>query len=228
MTKKGMYGFVYEVKRNKCNLFNNKHLRGFTLTELLVVIAIISVLAAMLLPSLQNAREKSRQATCINNLKQMALAIQMYAYDYDGWLPPTRYAWNNWWFQRIADYTGLSQLQNMVCPSGRKEILVSGSFSSNYVYNSYAGDYSNFPGINSYDPEKMDQISNPSKAAIIMDGANMTYNTIGFGVNWPSPLYPTFVDYRHSGGINVLFMDGHVEWTGYPWSLPDYSVEWAF
>ncbi|MCM8804161.1 MAG: type II secretion system GspH family protein [Candidatus Omnitrophica bacterium] len=56
---------------------------GFTLIELLVVIAIISMLAGQILPSLSTAREKGRQANCINNLHQIGLAIEMYYQDYD-------------------------------------------------------------------------------------------------------------------------------------------------
>ncbi len=61
--------------------------RGFTLIELLVVIAIIAILAAILFPVFARAREKARQATCQSNLKQIALAIQMYVQDYDECYP---------------------------------------------------------------------------------------------------------------------------------------------
>ena len=61
--------------------------RGFTLIELLVVIAIIAILAAILFPVFARAREKAREASCTSNLKQMGLAVQMYAGDYDGLMP---------------------------------------------------------------------------------------------------------------------------------------------
>ena len=67
---------------------SNKH---FTLIELLVVISIIAILTSILLPVLQDAREKGRQAVCKSNIKQIFIAINLYADDNKGTLAQSRY-----------------------------------------------------------------------------------------------------------------------------------------
>lgn len=70
--------------------------RNFTLTELLIVIAIIAILAGLLLPALQSARNKARSLQCLNNLKQNGMVFTYYANDYDGYIPARSTGADRW------------------------------------------------------------------------------------------------------------------------------------
>jgi prepilin-type N-terminal cleavage/methylation domain-containing protein/prepilin-type processing-associated H-X9-DG protein len=76
------------AKLQSKSLRSNKAVRGFTLLELLVVIAIIAILAALLFPMLSRSKQRAVGASCLNNGKQMMLALTLYTADYSDFFPP--------------------------------------------------------------------------------------------------------------------------------------------
>jgi len=161
--------------------------RGFTLIELLVVIAIIAVLAAILFPVFATAREKARQSSCLNNQRQIALAIQMYTQDNkETFFPdPGSTVWTNA-LQKYVSVNGL-----FACPSSK----VKGSAAvPNYGFNNYifGSPLSNFP--------------NPS--SVIMTADLNASNTAGSCalINYDTDLDSK----RHNGAVIFTCIDGHV------------------
>jgi len=202
----------------------------FTLIELLVVIAIIAILASMLLPALNQAREKAKTAGCQSNLKQQGMAINFYVNDYQGYLPFEDSTTNRNVFLQTAPYVGLSDVKNYQdarigkgifrCPAWKLKPGVIDSYQSGYAYNTYGlGDYSSATKIFTKPAVKLSQVKKASLTVAVGDTTDWLFSSDnGSGWTYVILTYPWTtglvseprVGNRHSNGINYLWLDGHV------------------
>lgn len=115
---------------------------GFTLIELLVVIAVIAILASLLLPALAIAKSTARSAKCRSNLRQMAIAVDLFVEDHAVYpligtvISPPEYPQGAKWYEDLYPYTGQSWTNNLYACPGYKGPVFDGRPGNGIVYHS--------------------------------------------------------------------------------------------
>ena len=195
----------------------------FTLIELLVVIAIIAILAGMLLPALNSARERARAASCINNLKQQGVVELLYIDDNDGFVMPNGLDDGAPWLRRLLPYLN-GKPNAYICPTSINdkavtEVATQGdwpelkvpSFNGyTYMRNSTVGGNHPFNNAEYNYPRRYQNWKFPSITMVTFDGVSNNPSARWDNVKFNADGTYEKIAFPHGKKCNILMLAGNV------------------